>query len=1188
MSNPSNRRSLRLLSLDGGGVKGLASLLILKRIFRTLQKVDGLDEIPRPCEYFDLIGGTSTGGLVAIMLGRLRMTIDECIEVFQHISEAVFGDIPGTFSRLIGGLSGKPFFKADRLEKAVKELLISRGVDPDTLLKDSEHARCKVFVCATRAQTVHPVLLRSYTTWSEGEENYACHIWEAARATAAAPLFFEPIKLKISGATFVDGAMRLNNPISAVLNEADALFPDATFKSIISIGTGWTDVTGLAVEQVKAHNVIKTCIDISINANNEAQAFAKGRRGRDFLENKTYFRFDVERGLDTIALEEWKKLDDIDALTEAYLARPDKGRDLRDCAQSLSCKASSHITNLQEKGSNNGFPSTLPHYSNPNFSGREAELANIDKIFQNSPLLHQRAVLFGLGGIGKSQLAHEYGQRQSTQRSVFWVRANTAENIELGYAAIARRLLLDMQHATLADRLTAVKGHLEDVNTLPWLLVLDEADDKETFLGGPNGLKLAEYIPRASHGRVLITTRDSRLAGLCEGQVVPAQNGIRIGPMDFDNSFCLFQKCMRQDLMLDVPKDRCWGFLNMLGGLPLAIVQAASYMREEETSIEDFVALYKDIELHGELFQESAISTDMEQKSVLYTWELSYRRIAGPLYPESKSHAAMLLDLLAFLDAEESPFRYLDEIEYRTKDYAQPIMVPSMRRMIKPFTKPQKSPSSLLESIYSHRFTPNNTFRSAIGRLCNYSLVGSRECWIHPVVHSWIYRRLPLHERCKYINWMAGELMSHVPSEMPDGWAKYVMPSYSFTILVLEDLGILRHADIVLKYALSPLMNEYMETNHIVIPEIGDLLYRFGVISVSSGKVKEGVGYIQQSIVAAERSGQNEVSLNERKLYLAQARSHLNSAAQAVAEARLCHDETSSLEAEYWVAQCLRNDGQLQDGLAVLKNIINTYPISDPAQFEENKVRFMATIDAAAILVDLGDDESKTQARHFIDNWILPFLEKTTSGQFLNTITYPQVLVCRIEAAADQDDREAACEAVVDFDARHGSSFTGANPLDWVNHLGGLEQKEKRQEIVTWMKIFTRRRRPILHIMILLVNHPDESDYIDEDIFGWCDMYNSLGTAYFAQGKFKRAEAAHMNALGLHLWLHSEGSRSHLFRTNVRNLRRALFCQGDTKIRELETIQASFHNLLEETEYDQASSDHNRRGGKRDHDAFGE
>lgn len=52
----------RVLSLDGGGVKGMAILLVLKRLFRTIQRDEGLREMPRPCEYFDLIGGTSTGG----------------------------------------------------------------------------------------------------------------------------------------------------------------------------------------------------------------------------------------------------------------------------------------------------------------------------------------------------------------------------------------------------------------------------------------------------------------------------------------------------------------------------------------------------------------------------------------------------------------------------------------------------------------------------------------------------------------------------------------------------------------------------------------------------------------------------------------------------------------------------------------------------------------------------------------------------------------------------------------------------------------------------------------------------------------------------------------------------------------------------------------------------------------------
>lgn len=61
-SSPARPEALRVLSFDGGGVKGLASLLILQRVFRTLQRLEDLPDLPRPCEYFDLIGGTSTGG----------------------------------------------------------------------------------------------------------------------------------------------------------------------------------------------------------------------------------------------------------------------------------------------------------------------------------------------------------------------------------------------------------------------------------------------------------------------------------------------------------------------------------------------------------------------------------------------------------------------------------------------------------------------------------------------------------------------------------------------------------------------------------------------------------------------------------------------------------------------------------------------------------------------------------------------------------------------------------------------------------------------------------------------------------------------------------------------------------------------------------------------------------------------
>jgi Patatin-like phospholipase len=63
----------RVLALDGGGVRGLSSLLILREIMEEIERKTGAEEAPRPCDYFDLIGGTSTGGLIAIMLGRLGM-----------------------------------------------------------------------------------------------------------------------------------------------------------------------------------------------------------------------------------------------------------------------------------------------------------------------------------------------------------------------------------------------------------------------------------------------------------------------------------------------------------------------------------------------------------------------------------------------------------------------------------------------------------------------------------------------------------------------------------------------------------------------------------------------------------------------------------------------------------------------------------------------------------------------------------------------------------------------------------------------------------------------------------------------------------------------------------------------------------------------------------------------------------
>jgi patatin-like phospholipase/acyl hydrolase len=64
---------LKILSLDGGGVRGIATLYLLRGLMHQIAlSTDQNPESLRPCDYFDLIAGTSTGGLIAIMLGRLR------------------------------------------------------------------------------------------------------------------------------------------------------------------------------------------------------------------------------------------------------------------------------------------------------------------------------------------------------------------------------------------------------------------------------------------------------------------------------------------------------------------------------------------------------------------------------------------------------------------------------------------------------------------------------------------------------------------------------------------------------------------------------------------------------------------------------------------------------------------------------------------------------------------------------------------------------------------------------------------------------------------------------------------------------------------------------------------------------------------------------------------------------------
>ncbi|KAJ5447799.1 Patatin-like serine hydrolase [Penicillium cf. griseofulvum] len=107
---------------DGGGVRGYSMLILLQELmYRTYVECEGKpprrDQIPKPCDHFDLIAGTGTGGLIALMLGRLRLDLETCKEVYVRMTRKVFET-----DKTIAGIPYRStLFKASKLEEAIRE-----------------------------------------------------------------------------------------------------------------------------------------------------------------------------------------------------------------------------------------------------------------------------------------------------------------------------------------------------------------------------------------------------------------------------------------------------------------------------------------------------------------------------------------------------------------------------------------------------------------------------------------------------------------------------------------------------------------------------------------------------------------------------------------------------------------------------------------------------------------------------------------------------------------------------------------------------------------------------------------------------------------------------------------------------------------------------------------------------------
>jgi hypothetical protein len=93
-----------ILSLDGGGLGDLSSLLILNHIMRMLVNDPDDEPVPSPCQIFDLICGASTGGIIAILLGRLGLDCSTAISTYKELGPRVFARDEGKmWSHILAG-----------------------------------------------------------------------------------------------------------------------------------------------------------------------------------------------------------------------------------------------------------------------------------------------------------------------------------------------------------------------------------------------------------------------------------------------------------------------------------------------------------------------------------------------------------------------------------------------------------------------------------------------------------------------------------------------------------------------------------------------------------------------------------------------------------------------------------------------------------------------------------------------------------------------------------------------------------------------------------------------------------------------------------------------------------------------------------------------------------------------------
>lgn len=278
---------------------------------------------------------------------------------------------------------------------------------------------------------------------------------------------------------------------------------------------------------------------------------------------------------------------------------------------------------------------------NPFFTGRKELFEEIRrKLHDDQQGYKHKIALYGLGGIGKTQISLEYCYRyQRDYDYIFWLSADNRTRLLSSFRKVAN---LFTEHGekvsdgTADDIANAVLRKLE--RKKKWLLVYDNLDDIRVADG---------YLPRTqmSGGHVLITTRNKN----CDG--IPAE-GVEINLFNAEDSISmLLQRAGLANDEREQVKVEARKIVEVLGYLPLAIEQAASYIKRTHNIFEYLETYHQN---QKEMLLTKPIGNHPYGESVFTTWKISFRQLE-----QTSPDSIPLSQILAFMNPDETLVEFL-------------------------------------------------------------------------------------------------------------------------------------------------------------------------------------------------------------------------------------------------------------------------------------------------------------------------------------------------------------------------------------------------------------------------------------------------------------------------------------------------------------------------------------------------